>query len=142
MTTEFTPFASLIGGSMIGLSAVLYMVLHGRIAGISGIAARLFPPFDDNAPLNPLIFILGIVAAPAVYAIATGSWAPFAITASVPTMIMAGLLVGFGSVWGGGCTSGHGICGLSRLSTRSMVAVAVFMAVAAITVFITRHVAG
>ncbi len=139
MTTEFTPLASLVGGAMIGAAAVLLMATHGRIAGISGIAVRMFPPFIDKDAAGRVLFILGLIAAPAVYATVTGAWAPMTIAGSSGILVLAGVLAGFGSVWGNGCTSGHGICGLSRLSVRSLVAVAIFMATAIITVFITRH---
>jgi uncharacterized protein len=124
---------------MIGAAAVLLMASHGRIAGISGIAVRMFPPFLDNAALGRMVFILGLMTGPVVYAIATGRWAPMTIAGGSGLLVAAGLLVGFGSVWGNGCTSGHGICGLSRLSVRSLVAVATFMATAIATVFITHH---
>jgi uncharacterized protein len=140
--TEFTPVASLVGGAMIGLSAVLLMLWEGRIAGISGIAGRLLPPYLDSAFVARLGFVLGLVAAPfLVMAFSAGSVTQ-TVSANVPLMIVAGLLVGFGSVWGNGCTSGHGVCGLSRLSARSFVATAVFMAVAFLTVFVTRHLIG
>lgn len=140
--TEFTPLASLVGGAMIGLSAVLLMMWEGRIAGISGIAGRLLPPYRDGAFLSRLGFVAGIVAAPLLIAVMKGAPVAQTVSANVPLMIVAGLLVGFGSVWGNGCTSGHGVCGLSRLSTRSMVATATFMATAFITVFVVRHVIG
>lgn len=139
MPTDFTPIASLAGGAMIGCAAVLLMATHGRIAGISGIAVRMFPPFLDKDALGRVLFILGLVAAPAIYAMLTGFWAPMEITGGNVLLAAAGVLVGFGSVWGNGCTSGHGICGLSRLSLRSLVAVAAFMSTAIVTVFITRH---
>jgi uncharacterized protein len=139
MITEFTPLYSSLGGAMIGASAVLLMLTHGRIAGISGIAVRMFPPFLDKDAAGRVLFILGLIAAPLVYAVTTGGWAPMTIVANSGLLVAAGLLVGFGSVWGNGCTSGHGICGLSRLSVRSLVAVATFMTTAIITVFITRH---
>jgi uncharacterized protein len=139
MMTEFTPFASMIGGAMIGASAVLLMATHGRIAGISGIAVRMFPPYLDKDAAGRFMFILGLVAAPLLYATLSGGWAPMTIAGSSTLLVAAGLLVGFGSIWGSGCTSGHGICGLSRLSFRSLVAVATFMATAIITVFILRH---
>ncbi len=139
MTTEFTPLASLIGGSMIGVAAVLLMATHGRIAGISGIAVRMLPPYLDRDASGRVAFIAGLVAAPLLYATLTGAWAQMTISGNSSLLIVAGLLVGFGSIWGNGCTSGHGICGLSRLSVRSMVAVTVFMTTAIITVFITRH---
>jgi uncharacterized protein len=142
MTTEFTPLASTIGGAMIGLSAVLLMAFHGKIAGISGIGARLFPPYQDSKLGERMVFILGLVAAPGLYALVTGAAAPMNISGSTGVLIAAGLLAGFGSVLGNGCTSGHGICGLSRLSVRSLVAVIVFMLTAIITVYVVRHVIG
>ncbi len=138
--TPFTPLASTIGGAMIGFAAVLLMASHGRIAGISTIASRLLPPYIDNQTAGRLLFLLGLVAAPVVYAVATGHPAAFTVTSHPALLIGGGLLVGFGSVLGNGCTSGHGICGLSRLSKRSFVAVSVFMATAIFTVFIVRHV--
>jgi uncharacterized protein len=142
MTTEFTPLASLTGGAMIGLAAVLLMLFQGRIAGVSGIAVRMLPPFLDRETNGRVAFVLGLVAAPAVYAMLTGNFAPVHIQSGAAVLVISGLLVGFGSVWGNGCTSGHGVCGLSRLSVRSLVAVAVFMATAMVTVFLTRHVIG
>lgn len=140
--TEFTPIASLIGGMMIGLSAVLLMLWEGRIAGISGIAGRLLPPYRDDAFLSRFGFVIGLIAAPLAIAVATGEAVQQTVSPNVPLMIAAGLLVGFGSVWGNGCTSGHGVCGLSRLSARSIVATGVFMTTAFATVFIVRHVIG
>jgi uncharacterized protein len=142
MMTEFTPLASLLGGMMIGLSAVLLMLWEGRIAGISGIAGRLLPPYLDDAFASRLGFVGGLVAAPFVIMAVTGQPAGQTVSSNLPLMVAAGLLVGFGSIWGNGCTSGHGVCGLSRLSTRSIVATGVFMAVAFVTVFIVRHVVG
>lgn len=140
--TSFTPLASLIGGMLIGLSAVLMMLLEGRIAGISGIASRLLPPYRDAGLAGRLAFIAGLVAAPFVVAAATGTPVVQTVSANPVLMAAAGLLVGFGSVWGSGCTSGHGVCGLARLSPRSAVATAVFMATGFATVFVTRHVLG
>lgn len=140
--TEFTPLASLLGGMMIGLSAVLLMLWEGRIAGISGIAARLLPPYLDGAFPSRLGFVIGLAAAPLAMMAVTGVTVMQTVSSNLPLMVAAGLLVGFGSVWGNGCTSGHGVCGLSRLSTRSMVATGIFMAVAFVTVFVVRHVAG
>lgn len=140
--TEFTPLASLIGGMLIGLSAVLLLLLEGRIAGISGIAARALPPWREGAPAGRLAFIAGLVAAPFLVGAVTGAPVMQTVSANVLLMAAAGLLVGFGSVWGSGCTSGHGVCGLARLSPRSMVATAVFMATGFATVFIVRHVIG
>lgn len=140
--TEFTPLASLIGGAMLGLSAVLLMLWEGRIAGISGIAGRLLPPYLDGAFVSRFGFVIGLVAAPFLMMAITRSPVLQTVSSNLPLMLIAGLLVGFGSVWGNGCTSGHGVCGISRLSTRSIIATAVFMAVAIVTVFIIRHVIG
>ena len=138
--TEFTPLASLIGGGLIGLASVMLMAFKGRIAGISGIAMKLAPPYEDNELTGRLAFIAGIICGPIFVAYITGAAAPIAIAATPPVLIIAGLLVGFGSVWGNGCTSGHGVCGLSRLSMRSIVAVCTFMSTAILTVFLIRHV--
>lgn len=140
--TEFTPLASLTGGALIGLSAVLLMLWEGRIAGISGIAGRLLPPYLDGAFVSRFGFVIGLVAAPFAMMAVTGETVAQTVSGNLPLMLAAGLLVGFGSVWGNGCTSGHGVCGMARLSTRSFIATGVFMAVAIITVFITRHVIG
>lgn len=140
--TEFTPLASSIGGAMIGLSAVLLMAWEGRIAGISGIAGRLLPPYRDNDFLSRLGFVMGLVAAPFLVMAATGNPIMQTVSANLPLLAAAGLLVGFGSVYGNGCTSGHGVCGLSRLSVRSLVATLAFMTTAFITVFIVRHLIG
>lgn len=140
--TEFTPFASLFGGALIGLSAVLLMLWEGRVAGISGIAGRLLPPFRDDAFPSRLGFIIGLVAAPVAYLAVSDAPISHTVSPDIGLMTAAGLLVGFGSAWGNGCTSGHGVCGLSRLSTRSFVATGIFMAVAFATVFVMRHAIG
>jgi uncharacterized membrane protein YedE/YeeE len=137
--TSFTPIASLIGGALIGLSAVMLMGLTGRIAGVSGIAARLLPPYEDDQLAGRLAFVAGLVAAPLVILAASGRL-PLQTIAAGPVMLAcAGLLVGFGSVWGNGCTSGHGVCGLSRLSLRALVATITFMITGFATVFLARH---
>jgi uncharacterized membrane protein YedE/YeeE len=140
--TEFTPLASTLGGALIGVSAALMMALNGRIAGISGIVGRLLPPYADTDPIGAACFVLGLVVAPLVYAAVAG--APFLQTVSgnVVLMAAAGFLVGFGVALGGGCTSGHGVCGFARLSPRSFVATAMFMATGFATVFVMRHVLG
>lgn len=140
--TEFTPLAASTGGAMIGLSAVLLMAWEGRIAGISGIAGRLLPPYRDSAFLSRLGFVMGLVAAPFLVTAVTGNPVMQTVSANLPLMVAAGLLVGFGSVYGNGCTSGHGVCGLSRLSARSLVATLAFMTTAVVTVFIIRHLIG
>jgi uncharacterized membrane protein YedE/YeeE len=139
IATAFTPMASLAGGALIGLAAVMLMALTGRIAGVSGIAARLLPPYADHEFAGRLAFVAGLIAAPVVVLAASGGLPAQAIEASAGILVLGGLLVGFGSVWGNGCTSGHGVCGLSRLSTRSLVATVTFMATGAATVFIARH---
>ncbi len=140
--TEFTPWASLFGGALIGLSSVLLMAWEGRIAGISGIAGRLLPPYRDKAFLSRIGFVLGLVAAPLVMMAVSGEPVQQTVSANLPLMAAAGLLVGFGSTYGNGCTSGHGVCGLSRLSKRSFVATGVFMGTAIVTVYFVRHVIG
>lgn len=137
VATEFTPIASLIGGALIGASAVMLMLFQGRIAGVSGIAVRLL--HEDGERGGRLAFILGLVVAPIVYMLATGDTAAQVIEARAGVLVVAGLLVGFGSVWGNGCTSGHGVCGLSRLSLRSLVATLVFIGLAIVTVYVSRH---
>ena|SRR6059058_5770870 len=139
VTTSFTPIASVLGGALIGLSAVMLMAFTGRIAGVSGIASRLLPPYEDNQFAGRLAFVAGLVGAPLLVRLVTGSLPSQSIVAGAPVLVVAGLLVGFGSVWGNGCTSGHGVCGISRLSMRSLVATAIFMATAIVTVFLTRH---
>ena len=140
--TEFTPWASLAGGALIGLSAAMLIVLLGRVAGISGMAGALLqlPTWSSLQQWGwRLAFMLGLVAAPLVWQI----FAPLPAMQmpSNPLLIIAaGLLVGFGTRMGSGCTSGHGVCGLSRLSMRSLAATLAFMASGAATVFVVRHV--
>ncbi|SIO23943.1 hypothetical protein SAMN05443247_03050 [Bradyrhizobium erythrophlei] len=139
MTTTFTPIASLAGGALIGLAAVMLMAFSGRIAGVSGIAARLVPPFVDRELAGRLAFLAGLVAVPSIFLLATGQFPAQSIQTGGLVLMIAGLLVGFGSVWGNGCTSGHGVCGISRLSIRSLVATMVFMATGFATTFVVRH---
>ena len=139
ISNSFTPVASLLGGGLIGVSAVLLMFLTGRIAGVSGIAARLLPPYEDDAFNGRLAFVTGLIAAPILVLLASGRLPEQVIAAQPATLVLAGLLVGFGSVWGNGCTSGHGVCGISRLSVRALVATAMFMATGFATVFLARH---
>lgn len=135
------PFAlAAVGGALIGLSAVVLMATLGRIAGISGIAGALLTLSSLRENAWRIAFLLGLVAAPLLMAVVTGRLPVGAVVASRPVLILAGFLVGVGTVLGGGCTSGHGVCGLARLSPRSIAAVATFMAVAAVTVFLVRHV--
>ena len=134
-----TYLLSLGGGLLIGASAVMLLLLNGRIAGISGIVGRLAQGIGLT---TNLAFVLGLLLGPIVYMLAFGGFPAVEITVGWPLIIVAGLMVGFGSRMGSGCTSGHGVCGLARLSPRSIVATGVFMAVAALTVFVTRHLLG
>ena len=137
------PFvAAAIGGVLIGISAVMLMALSGRIAGISGIIGGLLPPKPATDRSWRLAFLLGLVAAPEILRVTTGDNHIGPPTVGIATLILAGLLVGAGTALGGGCTSGHGICGISRLSPRSIVAVATFMVTAIVTLFVIRHVLG
>lgn len=140
--TTFTPLASTIGGALIGLAAVILMVFNGRIAGISGILGRLLPPYEGSDPGGAAAFIFGLLAAPLVYAAATGAPVEQTVSGNAGLMAIAGLLVGFGAAYGGGCTSGHGVCGIARLSIRSIVATLVFMAAGFFSVFVLRHLVG
>jgi len=140
--THFTPLAALLGGMLIGLSATLMMLHSGRIAGISGIAARLIPPWEDKETPSRLGFVLGLIAAPVLLTLVTGRAISQSVPDDLPMMLFAGLLVGFGSVWGSGCTSGHGVCGLARLSLRSLIAIATLLLSAGLTVFVLRHLIG
>ena len=144
--TEFTPWMSLGGGVLIGLSAVMVMALLGRIAGISGIVKGVLGAVVplDGAPSDRgwrIAFVLGLLAAPLATAL-IGAPVAQTVSANLLGMGVAGLLVGAGTAIGSGCTSGHGVCGLARLSPRSAVAVATFMAAAFATVFVLRHVPG
>src|ERR1700716_416549 len=138
---SFTPLSAAIGGGLIGLAAVLLMLLTGRIAGISGIFGGLLD-LGNNDKGWRIAFVAGLILAPLV-----SGWIGYAMPtpkmpASWPVIIAAGLLVGFGTRLGGGCTSGHGICGVARLSDRSIAATIIFMLVAVATVAIIRHVLG
>jgi uncharacterized membrane protein YedE/YeeE len=138
---NFTPGSALAGGVVIGLSAVLLMALLGRIAGISGIVRGLIGPAAGEAGWRTA-FLLGLVLGPVLWGVAGGAVPPVEIAAELPVLLAGGLLVGVGTAIGGGCTSGHGVCGLARLSPRSLVATLTFMAVAVATVFVTLHVMG
>lgn len=129
-----------VGGVLIGASAVLLMALTGRIAGISGIIGGLLPPKPADDRSWRLAMIAGLIVAPMLLRAVTGGNPIGAPTVGLAVLIPAGLLVGIGTALGGGCTSGHGICGIARVSTRSIAAVATFMAAAVATVFVLRHV--
>jgi uncharacterized protein len=135
--SHFTPWASLAGGLLIGTAAAMFLLLNGRIAGISGILGGLLRPKAGDIGWR-VAFMLGLVAAPLLYQLA----APLPsvqIDAGTAVLVVAGLLVGMGTRYGSGCTSGHGVCGLSRLSPRSLAATAAFMVAGFVTVFVVRH---
>jgi uncharacterized membrane protein YedE/YeeE len=138
---HFTPFASTIGGLLIGLSAALMLLFSGRIAGISGILRGVLEPTQGDVSWR-VAFIGGLVAGGTALVAVSPELFAVTIDRSVWAIIAAGLLVGFGTRLGNGCTSGHGVCGLSRLSARSMLATASFMATGAITVYIVNHLLG
>jgi len=135
--THFTPWPALAGGLLIGLAAAAFVLVNGRIAGISGIVGGLLRPVQGDVAWR-VAFLAGLVAAPLAYAL----FAPLPavrIDAGAGTLAAAGLLVGLGTRYGSGCTSGHGVCGLARLSPRSLVATVSFMAAGFATVFVLRH---
>lgn len=135
--TDFTPWTALGGGLLIGLAAAMFVLFNGRIAGISGIIGGLLRPAPGERGWR-IAFLLGLVAAPLVYALAAPLPA-MRIDAGTATLIAAGLLVGVGTRYGAGCTSGHGVCGLARGSARSLAATLAFMGAGFATVFIVRH---
>ena len=136
---NFTPLSGLVGGLLIGVAAALLLLLNGRISGISGIVGGLLAPKSSDAGWR-VVFVAGLLLGAFGYMLATGGAMPVKMQASLPVLVVAGLLVGFGTRLGSGCTSGHGLCGIGRLSKRSIVASAVFFGVAMLTVFIVRHV--
>ena len=138
---NFTPISAAIGGALIGLAAVLLMLLDGRIAGITGVFAGLIDPVSTDRGWRAT-FIAGLILAP-LSATLVGYTIPIpSMPASLVTIVVAGLLVGFGTRLSNGCTSGHGVCGIARLSPRSITATAIFMAAAIVVVALTRHVFG
>jgi len=138
---NFTPVSALIGGALIGLATAIYLIGLGRVAGISGIVGALMRPVAVDVPVF-VAFLAGLAVAPRLVEALGGALPPLAVDASLPAIIAGGLLVGFGTRLGGGCTSGHGVCGLARFSPRSLAATAVFMAAGAAVVFVARHVVG
>ncbi|MFL1485112.1 YeeE/YedE family protein [Marinobacter sp. LN3S78] len=136
----FTPVSALTGGALIGLAAVAFLLLNGRIAGISGIVGGLLRPQAGDVGWR-LAFVAGLVLAPVIWTVA---WAApeLTIAASYPILVIAGLIVGISTRYGSGCTSGHGVCGISRLSPRSLVATVCFMATGFATVYVARHLLG
>lgn len=139
MPTEFTPVASALGGGMIGLSAVLLMLCLGRIMGATGILAGVIAPASKDGAAWRLALLLGMLSAPAVFLGVTGAFPVIDVPGNRVMLILGGLLVGVGVTLGGGCTSGHGVCGMARLSPRSVVATLTFMGATGLTVFMLRH---
>ena len=137
---HFTPLAAMAGGVLIGIAAAMFALLNGRIAGISGVLGGLLRPVRGDSAWR-MAFVLGLVGAPLVYLLFAALPRP-QIDAGYGALILAGLLVGVGTRYGSGCTSGHGVCGLSRLSPRSLVATLAFMGAGFATVFATRHLLG
>lgn len=142
--TEFTPWLSLLGGTLIGISAIMVMGLFGKIAGISGITKGLIGLLPgQNGPEDlgwRLSFLLGLVLAPVLVLLVSGSFPQQSVPSDLAGMLIAGVLVGMGTAIGSGCTSGHGVCGLARLSPRSLAAVITFLGVAMLTTTLVRHV--
>lgn len=136
----FTPWTSLLGGALIGLAAAAFVLLNGRIAGISGIVGGLLTPKKADTGWR-LAFVGGMVTAPLLWLLVS-SLPVIRIDASFPMLVVAGLVVGLSTRFGAGCTSGHGVCGISRLSPRSLIATAAFMLSGFATVFIIRHLLG
>ncbi|MES2581883.1 MAG: YeeE/YedE family protein [Pseudomonadota bacterium] len=134
---HFTPWTALAGGFLLGLAAVLLILVNGRILGISGIVGGLLRPKAGDSAWR-LAFVLGLLAASLLYTLAQGA-VPATVDAGWGTVVVAGLLVGVGTRYASGCTSGHGVCGLSRLSPRSLVATLVFMGSGYATVYVVRH---
>jgi uncharacterized protein len=137
---HFTPYSAVAGGLLIGLAAALFLLFQGRIAGISGILGGLLPAYRGNVAWR-MAFLAGLIAAPLAYQ-CFAALPVSHIDASTGALVAAGLLVGIGTQYGAGCTSGHGVCGLSRLSPRSIVATLSFMAAGFATVFVLRHLIG
>jgi len=134
---HFTPYTALAGGVLIGLAVTMLLLLNGRIAGISGIVGGLLRPVKGDIGWR-LAFVAGLIAAPLLFRLWT-ALPPVQVDAGWGTLIVAGLLVGIGTRYGSGCTSGHGVCGISRLSPRSLVATVLFMAAGFLTVYAVRH---
>jgi uncharacterized membrane protein YedE/YeeE len=137
---DFTPWSALAGGLLIGIAAALFALFNGRIAGISGVLGGLLNPAQGDIAWRAA-FVLGLLAAPLVYVLFAALPKP-QIDAQYASLVVAGLLVGIGTRYGSGCTSGHGVCGLARLSPRSLAATAAFMGAGFLTVFVLRHLAG
>ena len=137
---HFTPWSALAGGGLIGISVALLILVNGRVAGITGIIGGLFKPIKSDIAWR-IAFTLGLVIAPILWLL-LAPLPEITIDASYNLLVIAGLIVGFGARLGSGCTSGHGVCGISRLSPRSIIATLAFMGTGFLTVFIVRHLLG
>ncbi|MEL7278087.1 MAG: YeeE/YedE thiosulfate transporter family protein [Pseudomonadota bacterium] len=142
MTTDFTPLVSTVGGALIGLSAVLLMLFLGRIMGATGILAGIVAPTSRNEVAWRVAVLFGMITGPMAMLTVTGSFPAIQVPGSTSMLAIGGVIVGIGVTLGGGCTSGHGVCGMARLSPRSLVATVTFMIATAATVFLLRHVVG
>ncbi|NKX44814.1 YeeE/YedE family protein [Roseicyclus persicicus] len=140
--TAFTPWQSLGGGALIGLAAVLLMLVAGRIMGATGVLAGIFAPASVYDLSWRVALLAGMVTGPAVFWLVTGGMPEITVPVSTPMLLVGGFIVGVGVTYGSGCTSGHGVCGMARLSPRSIAATLTFMATTAVTVFVVRHVIG
>lgn len=140
--TEFTPLLSFGGGLLIGLASLALMAVHGRIAGINGIVSGILTIRVGADWAWRAAFLAGMIASPLILLLATGQMPHITVPSSPLLLLIGGFLTGLGASLGSGCTSGHGVCGLSRLSTRSIVATVTFMATGALTVFAMRHLLG
>ncbi|CTQ50336.1 YeeE/YedE family protein [Jannaschia donghaensis] len=142
METVFTPLQSLLGGVLIGLSAVMLMAFSGRIMGATGILSGIVTPTSTSEFAWRAALLAGMVSGPAAILLATGAMPVVQVPVPTPMLIVGGLIVGIGASVGSGCTSGHGVCGMARLSPRSIVATLTFMFTTAVTVFVIRHIIG
>lgn len=142
METDFTPLQSLFGGTLIGLASVLLMMTLGRVMGATGIVAGLLAPANREDWLWRAVLVAGMVTGPVAMMALTGQMPAVQVPMGPATLIIGGVVVGIGVVFGAGCTSGHGVCGLARLSPRSLVATVTFMLTTGITVYVVRHVMG
>lgn len=140
--TAFTPFASLGGGALIGLASVLLMLTIGRIMGATGVLAGIFTPSSWQDASWRIALLLGMVTGPAVYWLVAGQMPEVTVPVSTPMLLIGGFIVGIGVTYGSGCTSGHGVCGMARLSRRSIAATLTFMLTTGLTVFVIRHILG
>ncbi|MBF9046851.1 YeeE/YedE family protein [Rhodobacterales bacterium LSUCC0031] len=138
--TAFTPLASLGGGALIGLASVLLMLTIGRVMGATGVLAGVIAPSSWQDASWRIALLLGMVTGPTVYWLISGRMPEITVPVSTPMLLIGGFIVGIGVTYGAGCTSGHGVCGMARLSPRSIAATLTFMATTVVTVFLVRHV--